>query len=146
MSLKLNGWQRLWVVASVIAIIPFSYFVFLNFRTVEDITHDNSYYSRMSDEDRQKLIIKSSKNNDVHNENIAASVSLPNGYVLLFNKDYDAATIEQVSKSYYEILKEESAKQNKTLIINNILAWLSISIMVYVLGFGIAWIIKGFKK
>lgn len=146
MTVKLNGWLRLWVVLSVVSITPFGYFVFSNLATAVDIPHDDAYYLRLNDEDRKKLIIKPNNtigNSDVHS---ATSVSIPNGHTLHFDKDYNVAAIEQVSNHYFDILKEESKRRNLSLVLSNILAWLSINILIYAVGYGIAWVISGFKQ
>jgi hypothetical protein len=146
MSQNLNGWQRLWVLYSLISIIPFGYFVFVNLRTVKDIPHDSAYYSRMSDENKQKLILEPSNNKEANFERAVASVELPNGHILLFNNDYNDTVVEQVGKNYFDILKEESAKRNLLLVVKNIFAWLSLNFIIYAVGFGISWAIKGFKN
>lgn len=100
----------------------------------------------MSDENKQKLILEPSNNKEANFERAVASVELPNGHILLFNNDYNDTVVEQVGKNYFDILKEESAKRNLLLVVKNIFAWLSLNFIIYAVGFGISWAIKGFKN
>ena len=54
--MKLNGWQRLWIVVSTIYMVVLALFVIADFPTPGKILHRDQFYNELPNESRQRLI------------------------------------------------------------------------------------------
>jgi predicted AAA+ superfamily ATPase len=76
---------------------------------------------------------------------IGLGIEMPNGHILSFKKGVTPDTIKVVADEYMAILKREATESRKEFVCKAIAAWLFSSAFVYGIGFGVAWIIRGFR-
>ncbi len=145
--LNLNGWQRLWVVATAIYLIASVIVAFNIVPTEKDI------YKSWSSE-----IISWAITNDEKLKNYSP-YSIRNSYSDMDDKEL----VEKMQKKYikenvfhkfdFEIINKRyksemdglSSRQVQT--VGSILfLWLASSMLVYILGWSISWMRRGFKK
>ena len=85
MTLKLNGWQRLWILVSSIYLVIVCVYVVLDFPQPEGISHDQVFVKRLSPQSQIILVPKGKK--DWQNaEDSGTDVDMPNGGRLSFKK------------------------------------------------------------
>ena len=54
--MKLNGWQRLWIVVSTIYLVVLALFVIANFPTPDKILHRDQFYDELPNESLSRLV------------------------------------------------------------------------------------------
>ncbi|MCS7064088.1 MAG: hypothetical protein NZM04_08640 [Methylacidiphilales bacterium] len=171
----MNGWQRLWFLISIILIFPFSYHYYHNTINLEEVKHDDTFYDVFNESDKDMLILdreyiesilnppppapapeaapapmSPSLPQTVSNNNIEKDtrviVKVPNGHVLVFKEDYGLDAMRLVGKKYIDRLKHEAVIYNTALLVKYLFFWVLCCIALYSLGYGIAWVNRGFEK
>ena len=152
MKLTLNGWQRLWVLISVLLIVPIAIVTVSIFPSPNDIKHQSKFENDLSPSAKSKLFDESKskaatdKNEIIWDNLVGLTVKMPNGHVLEFNADAQNDDAEKVAAEYYDILKNEARKQRLEYAVYGVLSWLSIIVLIYIFGWSIGWVCRGFKK
>jgi hypothetical protein len=118
----------------------------MNLYGVEDIKHDNVFYSRMKHDSIAKLAVDPDTFWVTPEQDVTTVVELPNHHALTFRGTPPPTELEAIGLEYFDLLKAEAKKRNTRMIFENIAFWTSISMLVYLAGLGTAWVIRGFKK
>lgn len=158
---KLGGWHRLWIVISIVYLVPVVYFTFLstpksaqmynfeeNFQ-LSKIDYSDLYEGSLSEVSHDRFVKANSLLEKVKSaRNEGYSYSEIEEY--LIDQSYDK---EIVSLSFL-LLKDKAEKDGlklyrehrKQIIIEGVMMWVFPVLLVYLIGLSVAWIYKGFTK
>ena len=143
---RLTGWQRLWVVVSVVYLLAVAAAVALFWPSPEITFHRDEFTRRMPAESRLSLReIYAGEYPAKEDRSDGPSVEMPNGAVLVFTKTVPDAKMESVARDYWTIVEASSKEQRISLIGYGVLAWLVPCLGLYALGWAIGWVYRGFK-
>lgn len=145
MTLKLNGWQRLWLLASSIYFIVVSVYVVLNFPQPEKISHDQAFVKRLTPQS-QTLLIPEDKEGWQNAKDFGTDVDMPNGGRLSFKKGVSDKDMSIAAKEYWAIIAAQTSERRWLLIGFAALWWLVPTIGLYILGWAIGWVYRGFRN
>ena len=145
MKLVLNGWQRLWVLVSIILLIPVVVVAVITFPNPDHVSHQSSFEENLSAESRTKLATPDEKG-IVWDDKVGLKVEMPNGHILRFEKSVKNEEAETVANEYYGLLKHQANKERVLHVLLAIAWWLGPAIFLYAFGRAVAWVYKGFKK
>ncbi len=163
-SMKLNGWQRLWVLASVIYFCLVVIYTIFSIPNPENIAHEQRFYDQLSPEMRQRIglipsteVIPSTK--EPHSDNRIPLVrmgppqsskqqaaAMANDHTIYFNTILSDKEMDKIAKEYWRIIEKEAKKRRLYLISGALLFWVGPLIAVYLLGWSAHWVYKGFKN
>lgn len=159
MALELNGWQRLWVVFSVIGFIGMV-------TTVAILWPSNEPVEREFFDDVYMLIYKSTGKPGVspasaYFEEAALRGLLTPQQTTLYNKKRWAELAElaiaksrergnridfSVVKRKHQRSAQDVQAEQKKLVIRGAFSWFAVIAAIYVLGLSVEWIIRGFRS
>lgn len=145
MTLSLNGWQRLWVLASSIYFAVVTAYVVFEFPQPEKIKYDRAYVKKLSPQS-QTLLVPEDKEGWQSAEQWDTDVEMPNGARLSFKKGVPEIDMSAVAKEYWSLITQTANEHRWSLIGYAALAWLLPSIAIYGLGWAIGWVYRGFKR
>jgi hypothetical protein len=139
---QLNGWQRLFLVLSGLYLIFVSFFIGIVFPAKSECQSNRVF-------DTVNLIKKYRPNEfgelrtyEVRDRVLKSGADRWFGEVhRQFKGRIDFSSIEEKYKNNIQ----EIPRQQRTLIVYGIALWIIPVVIVYVVGFLIAWIVKGFK-
>jgi hypothetical protein len=146
MKMKLNGWQRIWVVLATLTLLPTLFLATESMQTEAYL--DKLFADRMID---HTLELKKNKNitwwqiRDAYKD--LSDKELYERALSTYEKEMDEAGIN------YRTTAEEYEKRMKSLwrvqftnIAQYIGLWASALIVIYVLGWSVGWIAQGFRR
>lgn len=145
MKLVLNGWQRLWVLVSTLYLVPVVVVAVTTFPNPDHIAHQSSFEENLSPESRIKIAIPDAKG-IVWDDQVGLEVEMPNGHILQFKKGIKDEEAKTVANEYYGLLKQQVNKERPLHVLFVFVWWLGPVIFLYVFGWAIGWVYKGFKK
>jgi ABC-type multidrug transport system fused ATPase/permease subunit len=153
--MRLNGWQRLWILNSIIFLFMAGGYIFSSLVEPTDIYHSDSFYSSMSEKNYSMLVfakIESRKKpqieaklNEAKKRGIIVEAEMANGHTLIFKKKDTEEDIAIAAKDYWKVIESISKNRNSELIKNSVLFYLATISVIYIFGWLIAWVIRGFK-
>jgi hypothetical protein len=175
MAIRLNGWQRLWVVVSAIYLVPVGAAGVLSWPTAETTWHRDEFITRMPAELKAHVDAAYeneyawSKQHHYPGEKtvelkktpkgkvippppdfvlVSAPVKLANGAVLDLRaaKDGDTEPDARVAPAYWAIVQAEARAERWRWAWYLALAWLVPWLALYALGRAVAWVRRGFSK
>jgi hypothetical protein len=73
-------------------------------------------------------------------------VVMPNGHGIFFTKEAARKDINDACNEYWKIIWSETNRERFDFIFKNFLFWILPCIGLYLFGYGINWVYKGFKK
>src|SRR6267378_1044575 len=84
---QLNGWQRLWILVSLVYLIPVAVVAFLEFPSVEG-AYTDALYSKLKPESLSRLAVSALKDGSwfVDPDDVGTEVRMPTGYLLPFKR------------------------------------------------------------
>ena len=138
----LNGWQRLWVLLSALYLIPILVFSAYTFPNPTGIAHEDTFYDLLAPELRAKLFID--EKNRISNDQF--NVEMPNGHILRYKSGLKKTEMERVAAEYYELLENRANKERVKHVLLALTWWIVPSIFLYVFGWTVGWVYKGFKR
>jgi len=137
---SLNGWQRLWVLTSLI------YLIFVIFVAVVDFPSPGKTY--ISDDEVIKKL--STKTLEIltkgDNSSPKWNVDLNNGYKINVPVNTIEADLEYIAKDYNDSIHKISESKRVSFIGTMMLVWLIPCLAVYIFGLSLRWVYKGFRK
>ena len=140
---KLNGWQRLWVLLACISLIIVVVFVVQAFPQPNKVFHSPKLIQQISTESRELFVLE-----DEHGWTPVADVGIrayaSNGMILPFRTGISDAQIEKARNEYELALVAVSNANRTSLIIKSATLWLVFCVGIYLLGWSVGWIRKGF--
>jgi len=145
MTLKLNGWQRLWVLASSIYLVIVGIYVVHDFPQPERLSHDKELVKKLSPQSKS-FLVPEDKEGWQSAEDWGADVDMPNRSRLSFRKGVPERDMAAASKEYWELISTTTNERRWSLIGFGALCWLVPSIALYVFGWGVGWVYRGFRN
>ena len=142
--MSLNGWQRLWVVVSLLCLVPFALVTYRDWPRFEDARDYAGYHRALPPALRSHLVAGNATT--LPEGAIEFRGDMPNGDSLAFRKGTTEEQAGAVARAYGEIVDTSVAKARWGLVIKAIVPWLGSSFTVYALGWSVAWIIRGFRQ
>ena len=173
-KVRLTGWQRLWILVSVLWLVVVALFSYLLWPTVSSDTVHSIVYDQLPREMQLKLFdpfsflsekpvgITDPEAERLANEWVAKQWGLPfpekledagitinvSDHVLTFRTGVTQAEAEEVAHKYVELLhralaaaRHERVQAARTAF----LVWVVPCVMLYALGWAIAWVRRGFR-
>lgn len=145
MSINLNGWRRLWVVSACVYFVVIAAFVVLTFPRPTNTTHSAQLLQRLPAESRELLVLE-----DEHGWTPVAEIGIrtyaSNGALLPFKAGASEAQIEKARKDYEEVLIAATNVRRWSLVANAAISWLVPCAAIYILGWSVGWIRRGFRS
>src|SRR6266508_586228 len=108
MRVTLSGWQRLWVVGSILYLIPVFVIATSTFPRPAGISHETIFYDQLSPDSKSKLILDENKN--VSDDLVGVRVEMPNGHVLQYRNGLKEEEMQPVAREYYGLLERKASK------------------------------------
>ena len=150
---KLSGWQRLWIMFSIILIFPFIFFAIILRAVPTNIENPNL----IAEQNKDKIIkVEIEKLGVIEFPDNLKEKEIEN----IIKKYFDKSQKEQIpiiAKNLINKRNEDKANEsrkinemiksdNRKIIWYSIIGWLLTIVLIYALGFSIGWVYKGFKK
>jgi hypothetical protein len=145
MKIALNGWQRLWVMFSVILLAFLIIAAIMLSPSPTDISHDDSFIEKLSTTSKAKLAPEDDKG-IIWDDVVGLKVKMPNEYVLCFAKGIKESDAEVVSAEYYSILRKIAYIKKFKFVSFAFAIWLGTIGVMYAFGWSIGWVYQGFKE
>ena len=162
MKVRLNGWQRLWVILSVLYLLLVVGVTIAFWPTPETTYHRDEFIARMPAELRARVegayesrwewkeaggkgIVWVYAPPDPHATSPPPGfVSFPNGAVLDIRvaKEHDA----RAAAAYWDVVESATRADRWTRAWQVTLAWLIPILTLYAFGWAVAWVRRGFAK
>jgi hypothetical protein len=144
MRLRLNGWQRLWALIGVLYGVLVVGVCYFNFPRFESVTHQGGFYNQFSIEQRSLL----AGNGEFVKEQTETGqqVEFPNGHVMTFKPGVTEEQIGTVARAYAQAVQTVLSSHRVNFTLHAVLAWLVPSLGLYAIGWGIAWVRRGFRE
>ena len=141
MKIKLNGWQRLWVVLSIIYFVIVVGFTFLLWSTESEIENSWVYslIDKTKDPNDHSYEIRDAYK-DISDKELIRRINAKYSS----NKDYKEI-LNTINLKYQSEVQSLWKKQFRAIAIA-LMAWLLPIAIVYLLGLCFGWIYKGFKN
>lgn len=143
--MRLNGWQRLWVCVSILAIAPVAIATWKRLPSQASIANRWEFYDRLPESSRAKLISKASDVLDPKHPT-GPTVTASNDHPLFFRGGVTDAEANIVAAQYNDVLRTEAMKRGSALVGAALAVWLSLCAALYAVGWAIGWIRRGFKN
>ncbi len=138
--MRLNGWQRLWVVVSTITIVITSIFIYEGLPIKNEIEKEWAYSLLeivKKPNEIASLILDAYK--DLSSINLVQKITAKYGIKKEYKED-----LSSLNSPYKNKIKKLVIKRTE-YIINYLILWGVFIGILYLLGFAIGWIYKGFK-
>lgn len=145
MIANLNGWQRLWVLLCALWLIAVSVGGFLTFPSLAKLSHEKVFEDRLKPESRARLAVPDS-NGVIWDDEVGAAIEEPNGHILRVKKGLKEEEIVAVAEDYKRILERQVKKNGIAHGLMMLAYWTVPSMLIYLLGWTVGWVYRGFKK
>lgn len=153
MTMKLGGWQRLWVVVAVLYLLVVAGVTWSTWPTSASVSHEYTLYSRLPPEARTRILnsqVKAENEQafiqDARTAKDAELVEMPNSHMLVFRKDLPRAEAEAPARAYWAEV-EHVANEHRVAHLAQAIAWWAIPLaLIYALGLAVRWTYRGFKQ
>lgn len=152
--MKMSGWLRLWIVVSVLYLVLVVGFVTLTLPHAGVIPHSSLLYDQISPEVRAKILGTKGADADPERQalleearrrGIITEVEMPNKHILVFKSDIPRNEQESAAKAYWTVVEKVAGKERQKHISMAFLWWIIPVVVIYVLGWAVAWVYRGFK-
>ena len=149
--MKLSGWLRLWLVFSVVGLLFCGTFAYFMVPSANNIPHKDDYYKYIDQKYQSKIIKEgtSSKKSELIEEaerrNLVTRVQMPNDHIIFFSNDLTKEEMEKASGEYWGVIEKQARDKHIKIIIYAFICWLILVTVVYLLGWSVGWIYRGFR-
>ena len=149
--MKLSGWLRLWLVFSVVGFLFCGTFAYFMVPSANNIPHKDDYYKYIDQKYQSKIIKEgtSSKKSELIEEgerrNLITRVQMPNDHIIFFSNDLTKEEMEKASGEYWGVIEKQARDKRIKIIIYAFIYWLILVTVVYLLGWSVGWIYRGFR-
>ena len=144
MTFTFNGWQRLWVLMSSLYLIIMCAYVVLQFPSPEKYSHNSELLKKLLEESRA-LLVPADKEGWTDVENVGTDVEMPNGAILPFKQGVSETKMSVAVKEYWAVVTSATNERRLSLAWNSILWWFIPCIAIYIFGWAIGWVYRGFR-
>jgi hypothetical protein len=137
---KLNGWQRLWVLASIVWLMAVGYYSATNYPgarpTFERIGRASCILGDLYGRDAKRAI------EQVLPQLASLDENSPRNCKELFQRIAESGRASQVQEVYGKFLAE-----TRTAFFSRAVAyWVGPVVLAYLMGIAIAWVVRGFRR
>ena len=151
--MKLGGWQRLWVVTAVVYLFAAAGVTWSTWPAVASVIHEYTLYSRLPPDARTRILNSQVKAvneqafiQDARTAKDAELVEMPNGHILVFQKDLPSAEAEASAQAYW-VEVEHVAYDKRVAHLAQAIAWWVVPLaLIYAIGLAARWTYRGFKQ
>ena len=156
--MRLNGWQRLWVLIAIIYLIPIAIITINSFPTKNQIYNKwyeylySIYYIANEKTDNEGFLLRSQiKNLDQQQKIIFLEASIRSKQHIDTGNEMDQIVYQNARQSIpdfrktYEADLNELPSNQKEIITISLLIWIVPLVIVYIFGLILKWVYKGFK-
>ncbi len=152
----MNGWKRLWVLASGIYLVVVVVIAAMSFPKPESVHHTQALYDQLAPEVKQKILGNENSENyreekrtyleEARNRDLVTEVEMPNKHIMVFLKQVPKQEMEAAAKQYWSVVEKTATKQRARHIGFAFLWWALPVLALYVLGWSVGWVYRGFRK
>lgn len=146
MLTNLNGWQRLWVLTMTLGLIAAASIAIYTQPSIAEINNSSHLYELLKPEHRSLLSLHDSERPSLTSEELGFQGEMPNGHVLVFRKGVTEEQTLPVAREYNSLIEEKLLKKQIMHFGLALVIWFTVSIFVYLLGWAIAWVRRGFAS
>jgi len=148
-AIRLNGWQRLWVVISTLYLVLVAGLVYPGWPTFERTAHRDVFVARMPDEARKHVVASYVSEWSAREDRNGVHHVMPNGAVLVlrspsFRGVWDE-DVQKVVNAYFDVVREATRAARWSFAGYALLTWLIPSAVIYGLGWSVGWVLRGFR-
>ena len=153
---RLNGWQRLWIVVSILLIIPSALIIRQSLKSESDV-YWSWYISLTSKVLHEDLYYEKNEITILHNftnTNLETLEGLKEAIVIINERhsreeaktQYKYINLSNINEQYLNELISLSDVRKKQFLIRTPIVWVASAFSLYLIGLVILWIRKGFKN
>ncbi len=147
--MNLNGWQRLWVFISVLALL-FTIAMIVD-RYDKNIEDDEWLYitQNIGNEYKQMFVGIGQSGEDISmflDKHSYKNIVMTNGDSIIINKILSDADIKILRNRYAKVLEQMPINKNIKMAAVFLFSWLLFCLVTYIAGYSIGWIYSGFKQ
>lgn len=135
--MRLNGWLRLWVSASVVALAVCAGGVASQWPSEQSIPDSLSLYDSMTPEARAQIIESEAE--------ASQGVRMPNGHIVYLKAEVAASRKTEALLQYQAAVLAKVREAQQELVARTAIWWLGTSLAILVLGCLVAWVRAGFR-
>ncbi len=136
--MQINGWHRLWILTSFLALISCVLFVGASWPNEQSVPHSIAFYDALTSNARAQIAESESGSN--------VGVRMPNGHVIYLKPEAAASRKTEALLQYQDAITTELRSKQRRLLTQVFVTWFASSLAVLVLGHLIAWVIRGFRE
>ena len=155
--MKLNGWQRLWVVVSAIYMVVLARFVVADFPTPGKISHRAQFYEELPKESLSRLIRADAASTPSTGTGRDLSYELfcddprdvvlaVNNHKLCFRNGGTETEKTMIAQQYNQLLQRAARSERLEWLGHTFLVWVVPCAVLYALGAAIGWVLRGFQR
>ena len=151
--MKLNGWQRLWIVACVIYFVVLVLYVANIFSQSSEIPHRASFYEALPPESRASLVRVEMEENPKIRELLQVvceadpkTTRANNGEQLCFKGDVTDAKRSATIQQYNQVIQREALSVLLKTGGAALFGWVILCAVTYVFGWAVGWARRGFQE
>jgi hypothetical protein len=142
---EFNGWQRLWLLMSVIYLLFVLVIGYTNFPTANNtFLADNEILKNLSD---KTLLMLADEGETVGLvSNIKEKFVLPTGQEIYLSIKFDSKEKDNLYKDYEKAIANIVNKKRIIFLLYMLAFWVIPCLSIYALGLSFRWVYRGFKK
>lgn len=147
--MRMRGWWRLWIVASVIYGAIIVVFTWEQFPNVTDTPWEDSHIRLLSDKTLEILggHAQSPFSADTPKWKRAPIIlEMPNGHTFEVHGNTTSAQAQEVAKDYVGVLNSIVKERRLSAVLHAFLAWVIPCLVILALGGAVHWIYRGFRQ
>jgi hypothetical protein len=154
--MKLNGWQRLWVVVSTMYMVVLALFVVPDFPTPSKILHRAQFYDELPQESLARLIRADASSTpstgtgrnlsyELFCDDSRDVVLAANNHKLCFRSDVTETERTMITQQYNALLKRATRSERLGRLGYMFLVWVVPCVVLYGVGTATGWVLRGFR-
>lgn len=137
-TMRINGWHRLWILASFLTLVAFAFYVSASWPSEQSVHHSIAFYDVLDPNARAQIAESESSSN--------AGVQMPNGHVIYLKPEVAASRKTEALLQYQAAVATALRSKQAHLIFQAFIGWLASCIAALVVGHLVAWVIRGFRE
>jgi len=158
-AIRLNGWQRLWIVLSILYLIPVVGLAIVFWPMPETTWHRDEFIAQMPAELRQKVVgayaskwkreevLKSKKASPPYPDGfIPDPIEFPNGALIDTHAAVMQKDMERVAAAYWAVVESNTRNARREMAWQMALVWAIPCFTLYAVGWAAAWVRRGFRS
>lgn len=136
--MRINGWHRLWILASFLALASCALFIGKLWPEEASIVHSIAFYDALDPNARAQIAENESAPN--------VGVRMPNGHIIYLKPEVAVSRKSEALIQYHRAVTAELRSKQWQLLFQAIGIWFASCIAVLALGHLVTWVIRGFRE